>query len=75
MARIDSRTMFEVAAYDKDAGNFDTVYETVSESMAFRVARSLAKLVKNDALRNPETREPYDWIVVFHGEENVTVTA
>ncbi len=66
---------FIVTAYNKDAGRYDEVFTTPSQAMAHRVAKSLAKLVKKDAYKDPVTREPYDWITIFSGDEAELVTA
>lgn len=65
---VDSKTLFEVCAYDKDGGYYNTIYTTPSEKMAIKVAKAIDKLVKKDAYRNPSTNEPYDWVSVFHGD-------
>lgn len=71
--RVDSTNPFEVTAYNKDAGRYDTVHTTPSEAMAIKVATALAGLVKKDAYRDPVTHEPYDWITIFHGDEQNTI--
>lgn len=70
---VDSNTLFEVTAYDKDGGYYDTIHSTPSLLMAIRIAKSLAGLVKMDSLRNPKTHEPYDWIEIFHGDKSIKV--
>ena len=72
--KVDTKIPFEVTAYNKDAGRYDTVHETPSEAMALRIATALAKLVRTDSYRDPVTHEPYDWITIFHGNERRTIT-
>ena len=70
---VDTKTPFEVTAYDKDGGYYNTLHTTPSLAMALRISKSLGKLVKSDSLRNPTTREPYDWIEIFHGNQSILV--
>lgn len=72
---VDSRIPFEVAAYDKDSDVYTTMHTTPSESMALRIGKSLKKLIENGTLRRSDskTHEPYDWVVIYHGDNVRTV--
>ena len=62
---------FEVCAYDKDNDVYVTMHTTPSESMALRIAKALKQLIEKgylERLCNDGSREPYDWIVIYHGE-------
>ena len=54
--KVNSRTPYEVVAYDKDNDVYVTMHTTPSEALALRIAKSLKKL------------KPYALIAVYQGE-------
>ena len=62
------KNVFEVLAYDKDGGVYDTVLITPSQALAERVAVSIQKLMNKDAYRRHDNGEPYDWAEIIDRE-------
>ncbi len=63
--------MFEIYAYDKDAGIYDKVMQSPSQKLSERVAISLQKLINKGGYVRHSNSEPYDWVEILDKDGNV----
>ncbi len=59
---------YEVVAYEKDGGIYDTIFKTPSKALAERVAVCIQKLINRGGYVRHDNGEPYDWTMIYDAD-------